>query len=265
MKVSGCIVLYNSNLEDVLKAVNSFLGCGGNYIVVVDNNSANHTLSKLQEEYINESRVLFLKLNENRGYGFGHNRGFDFLKQNHTLGIYHIIINPDIEIAPNCIQALSDYMDDHQDVAISVPKVLNTDGSIQYLNKENPTILDMLIRRFVPRLLQEIWPIKNRCNKYIRLKTGYSEICDVPFCSGCFMFFRSIIYEKLAGFDEDFFLYMEDADISRRAWKFGKVKFIPYAQVCHKWARASHKNLKITIIFVKSVFQYFKKHGIDLL
>mgnify|MGYP000101886375 CR=1 FL=1 len=82
-----------------------------------------------------------------------------------------------------------------------------------------------------------------------------------PYLSGCFMFFRSEALLALGGFDERFFMYMEDVDLSRRcASKFGNV-YYPLAKVTHLHERASHKNINLLKAHLKSTFQYFNKWG----
>lgn len=264
MTVSASIVIYNSDFFEVCSTIDSFLSCDGN-LVIVDNASSIDILEKLKEKYKDIDRISYLYLDQNVGYGSGNNRGFYYLKQYNKLGKYHIIINPDITIFPDCIANLEAYMNRNQDIVLSVPQILNKDGTIQYLNREHPNIFDMFIRRFLPKFLQNLKIIKKRYNNFIRMSYGYGNICEVPSVSGCFMFFRAEIFDKLNGFDEKIFLYMEDSDISRRAWKFGKVMFNPNAKVYHVWKRESHKNWKMTILMIKSMIYYFRKHGIKIL
>ena len=82
---------------------------------------------------------------------------------------------------------------------------------------------------------------------------------DIEFCTGCFFCIRTEIFKKLNGFDDRFFMYFEDADITRRARKLGSVVFYPDIKVTHVWARASAKTLKFFLIQLCSMFKYFLK------
>ncbi|WP_222912631.1 glycosyltransferase family 2 protein [Candidatus Deianiraea vastatrix] len=261
VKISACIVVYNSDFNELCVCIDSFFENGGEYIVLVDSKSSSNIVMKLKNKFYNENRVSVLELSENRGFGYGHNRGFEYLQQNNKIGKFHAIINPDIKMLDGCLANLLDYVAKNDECAICVPKIFNPDLTTQMLNKNNPNVFDMLIRRFLPKFLQNMSYFQNRYNKYIRLDIGYDNICEVPFASGCFYFMRSETFEKLNGFDEDYFLYMEDADLCKRAWNIGKIVFVPSAKVIHIWKRESHKSLKMTWIMIKSMLVYFRKHG----
>lgn len=89
--------------------------------------------------------------------------------------------------------------------------------------------------------------------------TGYNKIMEVPLLSGCFMFLRTDIFVKVNGFDERFFMYMEDFDLCRRIEEISKVVFYPETEIVHNHARESHKNLKMTLEHTKSAIKYFIK------
>ena len=75
------------------------------------------------------------------------------------------------------------------------------------------------------------------------------------------MLFRSSTLIKLGGFDERFFLYMEDIDLSRRcAEKYGAI-YYPLAKVIHQHDQGSYKNASLLKIHLKSGFLYFNKWG----
>ena len=82
---------------------------------------------------------------------------------------------------------------------------------------------------------------------------------NIPFCTGCFMFFRTQTLNTLNGFDERFFMYLEDADISRRALQFGLTLYLPTFKVIHRWERGSYKNKKLRNEAIKSAIKYSMK------
>lgn len=88
-------------------------------------------------------------------------------------------------------------------------------------------------------------------------ETGYDKPFEVEYATGCFMFFRTEIFKKLNGFDENIFLYLEDADITRRVNQISKTIFYPYNYVIHDWQRGAHNNLKLMWINIKSAVWYF--------
>jgi GT2 family glycosyltransferase len=134
------------------------------------------------------------------------------------------------------------------------------DGRLQPLNKRHPTVVDLFLRRFVPRFVQRYF--SQRMDRYSMLDVGYTDSYDVPFVSGAFMACRTQVLQELGGFDDRFFLYLEDADLSRRVQKSGwRTMYCPDALVLHQWRRDAHRNLRETLLFCASVFRYFNKWG----
>ncbi len=89
----------------------------------------------------------------------------------------------------------------------------------------------------------------------------YPKEFVVPYATGCFMFFRGEVFRKLKGFDDNFFMYLEDADITKRTNEISSVVFYPYNSVVHFWQRGSHNSLHLTLVNIKSMFYYFSKWG----
>ena len=77
--------------------------------------------------------------------------------------------------------------------------------------------------------------------------------------TGCFMFFRTEVYLQIHGFDERFFLYLEDADITRRVNEVSKTVFHPEFHVVHEWQRDQHKKLSLMWVNVQSWMHYDRK------
>jgi GT2 family glycosyltransferase len=103
---------------------------------------------------------------------------------------------------------------------------------------------------------------KKRLETYDMRDVGYEHACDVPFVSGAFMFCRTQVLRELGGFDERFFLYFEDADLSRRVQNHGyRTVYIADVSVTHLWERLAHKSWRGTWLFMKSAYQYFCKWG----
>lgn len=257
-KVIAGIVTYNNPIVEVKRAVNSFFDCTfPSCLIIIDNNSAKGYIEQLQDN-LDELNIRLIQSGINKGFGFGHNIGI----KNAPACEYYLFLNPDIEIHKGTMEKLITFMDENPEVGLISPKVFNEDGSIQYLNKRLPTVFDLFARRFLPSLVQQISFIKRRMDYYIMLDKGYDEIQEVPYITGCFMLFRKSVLDKVGGFDENFFLYLEEADITRRVNHIGfKSVYYPYASVTHKWARGAHKSIKLTWINIKSAVYYFNKWG----
>lgn len=258
-KIAASIVTYNSPMRDVVLAAKTYLACNMPvHLTIVDNNSSEGYLESLQEQL----SARFIRSDINKGFGYGHNIGL----KNSPPCDYYLVLNPDIEIPSNTLEKLAEFMDANPNVGLVSPKILNEDGSIQHLNKRLPTLFDLFARRFFPSSLQNLTFIKERMDSYIMLDKGYDEIHEVPYITGCFMLFRKSILDKIGGFDEGFFMYLEEADMTRRVNLIGaKSTYYPYASVTHRWARGSHRSLRLTWINIKSAFYYFNKWGWKLI
>lgn len=254
IKISLAIVTYN-NEEIISRTIHSIVdNIPKHYdyrLYVVDNNSSDCTLASVSK--IN-GHIEIIPLQINKGFGYGHNQVLPVLDSK-----YHFVVNPDIIVENESqIDCMIKYMEQHEEIGMLSPLILNQDMSIQYLFKNNPTVLDMLLR----------WLPFDICTRrkeaYVNMDTGYSKIMPIDYASGCFMLFRTNIFKKLNGFDEKFFMYLEDADITRRVNQISQAVFYPDAHVIHKWERAGHKKIKYMLITLHSMWHYFSKWGVEI-
>jgi len=214
-------------------------------VIVVDNNSSDSTVSIIKKDFKN---VRLIQNNKNIGFGAAHNIVIKIGR-----GKYHLVLNPDIIFTENSIEKLVNFMEANPEVGLVSPKIVYPNGEIQYLCKRLPCIFDLAIRRFTP--------FKKRIDYFEMRDTGYNKIIDVPYLSGSFMLFRQSTLKKIVGFDEKFFMYFEDADITRRIGEISRTVFYPYTSITHLWQRDSHKNIKLFFISLISTVKYFNKWG----
>lgn len=194
--------------------------------------------------------------NENTGYGHSHN--IALRKAVELASTYHVILNPDIEFKPDVLSSLAAYLDKNKQANWVMPKVLYPNGELQYLCKKLPTPFNLFLRRFLPA-----WNwVKKMDEKFELRHTGYDKEMDVPFLSGCFMFLRvEAIAKHNLYFDERFFMYCEDLDLSRRFHSVGKTMFYPSVSIIHNHEKGSYKSKKLMMCHIQSVFKYFNKWG----
>ena len=247
--VSACIVTFNN--EDIIcQALHSILDHTKGVqldLYVYDNASTDRTVEKIQDEF---QQVWLVKSKKNRGFGAGHNRMIPKLTSQ-----YHVIINPDIMLQEDAISQLVDYMEAHPDVAMAVPRYLNEDGSEQFTPKKTPTLRYMVGGRF------EKWGgvFKKWRDEYTMRGETITEPVDVGFCGGCFMIIRTEVFRQVGGFDTRYFLYNEDADLTRSVKAFGRTVYVPQVSVVHRWERAYMKKKKYLWIQIQSMCKYFWK------
>lgn len=250
-QINASIVLYHNKREQLKKVIDSFLATKLDVVLYLIDNSMDDNLQDLANL---DSRITYIFNNANVGYGAGHNVAIT--KSIEANIDYHIVLNPDLYFEMGVIDTMYNYMQHHRDVGNLMPKILYPDGENQYLAKLLPTPLDWIFRRFLPAKLTN-----NITNKFELRYTGYNEIMNVPFLSGCFMFLRTQILKDVGLFDENIFMYMEDIDINRRIHAKYKTIYYPKVSVYHEYERGSHKNFKLFLISIESSIKYFNKWG----
>lgn len=198
-----------------------------------------------------------LEINESIDKGVGVNKGFIVQMDSETTD-YHLVLNPDIELKADDIDSMVKFMDENPDIGHLMPKVLNPDGSIQYLCKQLPSPFDLIIRRFFP----DNWFTKRR-DWFEMRDSGYDKIMDVPYLSGSIMLLRVKALREVGIFDERFFMYPEDIDLTRRIGEKYRTVFYPEVSVIHHHEKASFKSLKMLWIHIWNITKYFMKWGFN--
>jgi GT2 family glycosyltransferase len=191
---------------------------------------------------------------KNLGYGAGHNLA---IRQTIEQDIsYHLVMNPDISFDPKILGQIQCFMDNNTGIGHIMPKVYYPNREIQYLCKLIPTPFDLIFRRFLPKE----WIVK-RIGKFELRASGYNKLIDVPYLSGCFMFLRTHALKEVGLFDERFFMYPEDIDLTRRIHQKYRTVYYPDVKIIHNHAQSSYVNHRMMIIHVVNMIKYFNKWG----
>ena len=180
---------------------------------------------------------------------------------------FHLIINPDIIIEDeNLITKLVNYLNQNDDTAMIQPLIIGyPDKAIQFLCKRNPTFIIQILRGFFNNFTNKLKFLRNYNFWYEMRDLAYKkDIVESTYLSGAFMLCRTAILNKINWFDERFFMYLEDADLTRRLSKFGKCIHHPLFTVRHVWARGSHKSIFLKLIAIVSYFKYSQKWGLKI-
>lgn len=266
--ITASIVTYKHHLLDIEPVLRSLFASPVDKVYIIDHSA--DIMPDLESE-LNEFRnrvftgepllkkkvaagfqMLYIR-HENNGYGGGHNVA---LREAVALGAkYHLVVNPDIWFGPRVIPTLVQYMDEHDDVAQMMPKVLYPNGEIQPLAKMLPTPLDIFGRLCMP------FAIGKRNARFELHDSNFTMTLNVPYLSGCFMFFRVEHMQEIGLFDEHFFMYAEDIDITRRLHENHRTLYYPHLPIYHKFSRKSHRNLRLFLIHIYNIIMYFNKYG----
>lgn len=219
-----------------------------------DMNQVNRLLDTLRQSDVINKIITIDNTNDNVGYGAGHNKA---LRQTIEAEVpYHLITNTDIEFDPAILKQMVDYMEAHPEVGMLSPKVYYPNGEVQHLCKLLPTPMDLIGRRFLPHG----WTAKRNARFELQ-HTGYDHIMNVPYLSGCFMMLRTDALKKVGIFDERFFMYPEDIDLTRRIHREYLTLFYPEVSVVHNHGRASYRNMRYLWIHITNMCRYFNKWG----
>ncbi len=196
----------------------------------------------------------YTHLPHNPGYGAGHNVAIR--KALDAGASYHIVMNTDLSFRNDVVSPMIEYMEDNPRVGHLMPKILNPDGSIQRLCKLVPTPLDLFARLFFPS------SIKAKFSRRFELHgSGYNKVMFVPYLSGCFMLLRVEALKTVGLFDERFFMYPEDIDLTRRIAEKYETIFFPECAVVHEHAASSKKSLRMMWVHIFNLIKYFNKWG----
>ncbi|WP_432205377.1 glycosyltransferase family 2 protein (plasmid) [Cetobacterium somerae] len=251
--ITSSIVTYNTKIDELQKAIESFLNTDLNVRLYISDNSPTDDLKEFINKF-NDKRINYIFNDRNGGYGWGHNQ---IIKKVMGKSNYHLILNPDIYFKNGVLEELFSYMEKNRDTGNIMPMVKYPNGEIQYLCKRIPSPKDLFLRKFCPIK----WIIERNNLKYEMRETGYNQIMNVPILSGCFMFIRTEVFENVGLFDERYFMYMEDFDLSRRIHEKYKTIFYPKVEITHAHAKESFKNKKMAKIHLKAAIKYFNKWG----
>ncbi len=222
--------------------------------IYVDNCSRDGSVEFLQENY---PQVKIIQNVTPKGFGENNNVGVFA-----SIGKYLAIINPDVSMRTGSLDVLYDFMEKNQDVGIAVPHLFNKDLTHQYSIRGfiSPMI-------FVNRVLSHGKDnTRNKTvKKYLCKDIDIERIQPVNWAVGAALFLSRDMYSRLAGFDKDYFLYMEDEDLCLRSWQMDRpVVYVPQSQMVHNHLRASAKIGKKAFLHFKSLRTFFKKHGYSI-
>jgi len=268
--LSVSVVLHNSSVELLRRALQSLhssaqlareAGCLGRVTVyLVDNASDEAYRVRLEREIADSPQseffiVLYSAQASNRGFGFGHNTVLPLLTSD-----FHLVLNPDVELEGDTLRAGILSLLQGDDIALTSPMVLGGNGAQEFLCKRYPSVLVLFLRGFAPRVVRRLF--QQRLADYeMRDMCGGNQPVNVAIASGCFMLVRTNALLAVRGFNEDFFLYFEDFDLSLRLRKQGRLVFDPAMRIVHHGGYAASKGWLHLKYFINSAVMFFNRHG----
>ena len=249
--VTASIVLYKNDILTLENAIKSLLKYNNVDKLFLVDNSPTDDLKTI----VRDNRIEYIHNPANPGFGSSHNVA---INKSADLGsIRHFVVNPDVYIEEDVVSAMLEYMNKDETIGMMMPKVLNLDKTVQHLPKLLPNPFSILWRKLK-------WPSK-AFEKFITLyelrDIDENKIYNAPILSGCFTLLNIEAVKKVGVYDDKFFMYFEDWDLSRRIHKFYKTLYFPKVSIVHEYESGANKNSKLFKVFVKSAITYFNKWG----
>lgn len=224
--------------------------------VYVDNCSNDGSVEWLCENY---PQVKIIQNVEPLGFGENNNKGVMA-----STGDFVGIVNPDIIFTDESLCKIENMIQTQMGGGkfIMAPKLLNPDKTIQYSVRKFVT-LGMMLRRWIS------WENDNSENNMIRdylcKDIDQTKMQEVDWAMGAALFMSRETYAHLGGFDQRYFLYMEDEDMCLRAWKQNiPVIYYPDVELIHNHLRGSIHLSRKTIMHLQSLIKYFWRHGVNV-
>jgi GT2 family glycosyltransferase len=223
-------------------------------VIVIDNESEAEPFYEFEARY---PRVTFVANPQNSGFGFACNLGAA-----RARGAELLFMNPDVVATCDDLRALMQEYADHPDVALLAPKQVNSSGRPQKVFDDFPGLLNQ--SRMLKALLRTLWP-----SRFPDPHADYDSLTYCDWITGSCLLVSMKHFDAIGGWSEDYWMYVEDADLCRRAHDMGlRVAYAPNVQVEHAHGGSSRINVevkamtKLEVIISKHVYARKHFHGI---
>lgn len=250
--ITASIVLYKQTYSEIKDLLQGLDTPDIEVLFIIDNSPSNSVEHEIRDHH---SRIEYIHQPSNPGFGAAHNIG---IRKAMAMGSkYHFVVNPDVLLLDNTISLMVGFMEDNPDVGMAMPQILNPDGTIQFLPKLLPNPLT-----FLKRILYRKFDVfLASVEKYELRNVSPQLVYDTPVLSGCFTLLRISTLEEVGLYDDRFFMYLEDWDLSRRMNMKYRTVYFSKTSVIHGYAAGSSKNFNLFKVHVRSIRTYFGKWG----
>lgn len=249
-RVRASIVTYRTDGAELKRCVGALHAAGVADVDVIDN-SPDDALRGLCDSL----GVNYLHTGRNLGYGAAHNIALRRSLESEAVD-YHLVINSDVEFGPDVIGKIVAHLDANPDIGQLIPRTVYPDGREQAVVRMLPTPADLFLRRFLPERF-----MRSRRRRYLLEFRDFSKEINVPYHQGSFMFLRTDVLREAGLFDERFFMYPEDIDLTRRIHRLYKTVFWPGVTIVHAHRASSYKSARMLWIHTVNMMRYFNKWG----
>ena len=237
-RVAAVVVNYNAG-DYLLDCVRSLRGAGVVHLVVADNASTDASVAALRTA---DPAATVVETGGNFGYGGGVNRGAAAAPRDADV---LLVCNADVVVESAAVKTMVDALDAEPQVGIVGPRIDNTDGTLYPSARTIPGPVDAMGHAF----LGLVMPNNRFTRRYRLLDWDHSSARRVDWISGACFAIRRTVFDQLGGFNEDYFMYLEEVDLCNRARELGAgVLYEPAARVVHVGG-VSTKHLPYRMLF----------------
>lgn len=251
------IVLYKTPEDEWKPLVEELLRSEKVHTIYLIDNSPEDSGFRIQDSEfrIQDSKVSYRHTGKNIGYGAANN-----IAMRETIYDeipFHLVINSDIQVTAEAIDNLLDVMQSNGAIGQLMPRVVGVNADLQYLCKLLPTPTDLLRRILFGKRGKE-----SKANQRFELRhLDHTRPINAPYLSGCFMLLRTEALLKAGLFDERFFMYPEDIDLTRRIHRDFLTLYYPSETIIHAHRQASYHSIRMLWIHAVNMIRYFNKWG----
>ena len=252
-QISVVLVTHNSlpALSGCLKALTGAVAGTSCEVIVVDNASQDGSAEEVKRLF---PRARVISNARNLGFARACNQGTEA-----AGGGYLFFLNPDVELDTDAIAALLTVIKEHSDAGLVSGRLRYPDGAFQATCRRFPTIGNLIFSRG-SALAGFISKMRSPSNRYTL--PDYAETTDVPAVAATMVMVRRALFTQVGGFDQRYFMFMEDTDLSLRLHQLGyRNLFVPSAGAVHDWGRgAKAGRIRRAYYHHVSLWKYFLKH-----
>jgi N-acetylglucosaminyl-diphospho-decaprenol L-rhamnosyltransferase len=224
----------------------------GSKITVYDNGSTDQSLQRAQDCF---PGLQYMGDHDNLGFAVAVNRA---AKSQHNK--YILLLNPDVVVFPNTVEAMFKFMEAHPKCGILGGEILSPSGFRQHSCRRFPYYFNVLFGR--RSLARRLFPNNTFSNRYLYLDLDDMHPQKVDFVEGSLMMLRRKAAEQVGFFDEDFFLYLEDADLCYRLKKKDwETWWLPESYAIHfRGENFRADNIHPAMHHSRGFYRFFSKH-----
>lgn len=236
--ISVIIVSYNVK-ELLAQCINSILSSSKNLkveIIVVDNNSFDGSINHIKSKFPSNPDIKLIESPVNLGFAKANNLG-----SRNAKGEYILILNPDTILQEDTLEKTLNFYKTNNNIGAVTCKLILPSGKLDLACRRSFPTPSVAVYRILG--LSRLFPKSRIFGKYNLSFKDENETYEVDAIVGAFMMIRKDIYQKVNGFDEDYFMYGEDLDLCYRIKKSGyKIYYFPETSIIHYKGESTKKS-----------------------